>query len=537
MERHCLRAGELPHTSRLFATYLEDFERLVDFYAHPPTPEGIARAAGEVPLDDGARRALVEILREQNRRFGADGATERNLDRLAAGAVAIVTGQQVGLFTGPCYSIYKVLSTLRIAQQMTERGLEAVPVFWLAAEDHDLAEINHCFWLSRRGLERLEVSLADAAGRPQSVGEIRLGKEIAGAVRSAAGLLQGPSAQEIIQALEECYRPDETFGTAFGKLLARLFAGRGIVLLDPLEPALHRLAAPIYRQALEHNAALTRDLLTRNKKLDRAGYHAQVKVSERSTLMFIRIDGQRLPIRQRNNGFIAGGAGFSSVELLGLVERTPEAFSANVLLRPVVQDFLLPTAAYVAGPAEIAYLAQAEVVYRRLLGRMPAVVPRASFTLVEPPVARLLKKYDLDFHDILRGRQHLRAKLERQFLSKTLAHRFTTGEKTIRKLLGGLRQPLGKLDKTLLGALDTAERKMVYQFLRLRSKAGRAQNFRTGVLDARERQLVDSLYPHHGLQERTLCFLPILARQGPALLEELSQRIVVGVSPHEVLFL
>ncbi len=545
MDCHCIRARDVPHTTRLFATFLDDFGRLAEFYAHPPTKEGVLSAASEVRHDAEARRAVVEVLREQNRRLRetgqgssqADSATERNLDRLAAGAVAIVTGQQVGLFTGPSYSVYKALSAIRVASELSEGGTDAVPVFWLATEDHDLAEVNHCFWPGREGLERLEVPATHAAGRSQSVGKVQLGSGMAAVVRSAAALLDGPAANELARWLEESYQPEETFGSAFGKLMVRLFAGQGVILLDPLDTRFHRLAAPIYRQALEQTAVLTRELLARSKTLDRAGYHAQAKVTQQSTLLFLDVDGQRLPLRQRNGNFVAGRASFSAAELLDAIEQTPEAFSANVLLRPVVQDTLLPTAAYVGGPAEVAYFAQAEVVYRRLLGRMPAVLPRASFTLVEPHTARLLKKYGLDVRDVLQGRQHLRAKLEREFLSKPLAQRFTAGEKTIRRLLGGLRRPLDKLDKTLLGALETAEKKMLYQFLRLRRKAGRAQNFRSGVLDAHERLLLTTLYPHHGLQERTPCFLPLLARHGPALLAELGERAAMGTTQHQVLFI
>jgi len=535
MECHCIRPIELPHVTKLFATFLDDFGRLAEFYPQPPTAAGILAAAREVRQDADARGTVVEVLREQNQRLGADGATLRNLERLAAGAVAIVTGQQVGLFTGPSYSIYKALSALRVAAQLTEQGTDAVAIFWLATEDHDLAEINHSYWPGRAGLERIEVPATEGTGRP--VGEVQLGETVLAAVARAHALMEGPAAEELGRFLAESYRPEETFGSAFGRLMARLFAGQGIILLDPLDASLHRLVAPIYRRALEENQILTQELLARGKTLDRAGFHAQVKVTERSTLLFLNVDGRRLPVRQRGAGFAAGGATFSAAELLDLIQRTPEAFSANVLLRPVVQDALLPTAAYVGGPAEIAYLAQAEVVYRRLLGRMPAVLPRASFTLVEPHVARLLKKYGLELRDVLRGRQHLRGKLERQFLSKALARRFDASERTIRRLLAGLRQPIGKLDRTLLGALETVERKMLYQFLSLRSKVGRAQNIRTGLLDAHEQQLTDALYPHRGLQERTLCFLPFLARHGPGLLVELAERAGIGATQHQVLFL
>ncbi|HEX2712095.1 MAG TPA: bacillithiol biosynthesis cysteine-adding enzyme BshC, partial [Candidatus Acidoferrales bacterium] len=513
----------------------EEFPRLAEFYAHPPTEEGIARAVGQLGQDSTSRATLVEVLREQNLRLGSDGVSAGNLDRLARGAVAVVTGQQVGLFTGPSYSIYKALSAIRIASRLRERGTDAVPVFWLAGEDHDLVEVNHCFWLGRSGLTRFEIPAGDAVGR--RVGEIQLGERIREVVLAAAALLDGPSAEAIGRALEASYRPEETLGSAFGKLVARVFAGKGIILLDPLDARLHRLAIPVYRRALAESAELTRELLARTKALDRSGYHAQVRVTERNTLLFMNVDGQRLPVRQRSSGFVVGRAEFSSTELLDAIDRAPEAFSANVLLRPVVQDALLPTAVYIGGPAEVAYFAQAEVIYRRLLGRMPAVLPRASFTLVEPHIARLLKKHHLELPDVLCGRQRLRAKMEREFVPKGLAQRFDAGEKALGALLRGFRRPLSKLDKTLLGALSTAERKMLHQFRSMRGKAARAVNLRTGVLDAHERQLTDALYPHRGLQERTLCFLPMLARHGDTLLDELAERSSLGATQHQVVFL
>lgn len=535
MECHSIRSSELPHTTKLFAAFLDDFPRVASFYAHPPTWEGIRRAAGEVQHPDEMRGAVVNVLREQNQRFGADASTARNLDRLASGAVAVVTGQQVGLFGGPAFSFYKALTAIALASELTKRGTDAVPVFWLATEDHDLAEINHSDWLDAKGvLRRIEVSVAGIAGR--RVGEVLLGAAVTPAVESALEFLKGPQIDVIAAALRESYRPKESFGSAFGKLMARLLAGRGIVLLDPLDARLHRLAAPLYGRALGEHAALGKNLLVRGKELVRAGYHAQVKVAEPGTLLFFNVGGQRLPLRPRNSGFTAGRATFTPEEIRKALETTPEAFSANVLLRPVVQDTLLPTAVYVGGPAEVAYFAQCEVVYRRLLGRMPAVVPRAGFTLVESHVAALLKKYDVGIHDVWRGRQHLRRRMELGFLSRDLARQFTAGEKSLRALLEKLRKPVGKLDKTLLGAIDTAERKILYQFLRLRGKAGRAEDLRSGVLDGHERILLDALYPHHAPQERALGLLGFLSAHGLGLLDELGSR-AHQTHQHQVLFL
>jgi bacillithiol biosynthesis cysteine-adding enzyme BshC len=536
MECHCLRFSELPHTTKLFAAFVEDSRRVAQFYPHEPDEAGVLAAAREVRLSPEVRRSVVSVLREQSRGFGADAETERSLARLEKGAVAVVTGQQVGLFSGPAYSFYKALSAVVWARHLTERGVDAVPVFWLATEDHDLAEVNHCFWSSRNGLERLELAPdEDAAGR--RVGEVLLGQPVTALIKTAIDTLEGPFRDQVDRALQESYRPEETLGLAFGKLLARLLPRRGIVLLDPLDPRLHRLAAGIYRQALEQSEELARELIARSKLLDRSSYHAQVRVTQQSTLLFLNDDGKRRPLRRRNGKFSAAGASYTAGELLAAIEKSPEAFSANVLLRPIVQDSLLPTAAYIGGPAEVAYMAQAEVVYRRLLGRMPAILPRASFTLVESTVARLMTKYGIELRDVLCGRQHLRSRMEQKFLSKALAKKFAGDEKALRRLLRGLHRPLGILDKTLLGALDTAERKIVYQFQKLRGKASRAENFRTGLLDRHERVLVDSLYPHHGLQERTLCLLPFLALLGPALLERLEERAAPAAAQHQALFL
>jgi uncharacterized protein YllA (UPF0747 family) len=167
-------------------------------------------------------------------------------------------------------------------------------------------------------------------------------------------------------------------------------------------------------------------------------------------------------------------------------------------------------------------MAQAQVVYRKILGRMPAILPRASFTIIEPHAGRVLKKYGLEFQDVLRGRQHLRSKMERKSLPHALSRRFETDERTLRRLLKAYTKPLERLDRSLLGALQVVERKMLHQLLKLKAKAGRAENFRTGALDGHERLLLDSLYPKHGLQERTLSALPFLAVHGPALIDDLA---------------
>jgi bacillithiol biosynthesis cysteine-adding enzyme BshC len=525
MESHCIPFREIPHTTKLFASFLEDFSRVSSFYAHPPTAAGIDAAAREVRLDSAVRRSVVEILREQNCRFASeiklDPATARNLDRLASGAVAIVTGQQVGLFAGPAFTFYKALSAVRCADETTRRGIDAVPIFWLATEDHDLAEVNHSFWNTRNGLARYELPANEKdAGR--HVGEVVLGDEIEPLVATAAQTLEGSYAEEVARALRESYTRGDTYGSAFGKLMARLLAGRGIIFIDPLDVRFHRLAAPVYLRALEEADSLREALLARSKELDGAGFHDQVKVTHETTLLFYKVGGRREPLRSRNGKFFAGAAEVTRDQLAAAVQSAPESFTPSALLRPVVQDTLLPTAAYFGGPAEVAYMAQSQVIYRKILGRMPAILPRASFSIVEPPIARFLAQYGLEIRDLLAGPQHLRAKMEQKSLPAELSSRFDGSEAGIRAMVQAYEEPLGRLDSTLLEALHASERKMLHQIEQLRGKVARAENFRSGVLDRHERILLDSLYPSGGLQERTLCALPMLASIGASFLDDLT---------------
>jgi bacillithiol synthase len=522
MESHCISLREIPHTGKLFSSFLEDFRSVAAFFAHAPTAQGIAAAASEVRLDPAVRRSVVDTLREQNRRLAPNQElspeVSRNLDRLAAGAHAVVTGQQVGLFSGPAYTFYKAISAVRAA---ADSGIDAVPIFWLATEDHDLAEVNRSSWFTRNGLASYELPIAEAdTGR--RVGQVRLGDAVQSLVAIVAQTLEGPFAEDIARALRESYTSDETYGSAFGKLMARFLAPRGVIFIDPLDARLHRLTASVYRRAIEDSGPLADALLARSQELESRGFHAQVKVTRETTLLFFQVEGRREPLRLRDGKFFAGRAEFSREQLLAELEKDPEAFTPSALLRPIVQDSLLPTAAYFGGPAEIAYYAQSQVVYQHILGRMPAILPRASFTLLSETLARYLEHFSLDFRDLLRGPQHVRTAMERKSIPESLGERFEANEQTLRAMLKDYQEPLRQLDSTLLETLEGAERKILHQFAQLRGKVGRAQTFRSGVLDRKERILFDSLYPEGGLQERTLSLLPSLAAYGPELLDKLA---------------
>ncbi len=304
MECHCIPPANLPNISALYKAFLTDFPKVSEYYVHPPTFDAIVHASGKMQFDGGIRRGVVEVLREQNGQLGGDAVTTKNLDRLANGAVAVVTGQQVGLLGGPAYCVYKALTAVHVAADLTTRGIDAVPVFWLATEDHDLEEVAHAFFSGRGGLEEFGLSV-NGPGR-RRVGEIPLGDGIVEIVARATQLLDGSSASEVSTWISDSYGAKETFGSAFGKLMTRIFAGRGLIFIDPLSPGLHRLSAGTMRRAIQEHASISEMLIARSVALEKAGYHAQVKVAPQSTLVFRIVDGQRLSLRPNKDGFAAG---------------------------------------------------------------------------------------------------------------------------------------------------------------------------------------------------------------------------------------
>jgi bacillithiol biosynthesis cysteine-adding enzyme BshC len=534
MDCRALASHKLPHQSKLFLEYLNNFSKVQAFYAHAPKMSSVTAVARELDFPKERRSAVATILRAQNTAFGAGPAVFENLDRLEKGAVAVVSGQQVGLFSGPAYSFYKALSAVQVANELTRSGIEAVPVFWMATEDHDVDEVRHVSWFQEGQLKRFELAAPDEkhAGRP--VGKILLDAQIDEQVHEAAELLVKQGSLLLAQFLKESYSRGETYGSAFAKLFAKLFSQQGLILLDPLDPALHRIAAPVYRQAIEDRDVLNEHLLRRGKELEATGFAAQVKVTAKSTLLFYMgcecgdksqtSDGVRKAIAATGHGkFQAGEKQWASAELLKAIESKPEDFSPSALLRAVAQDYLLPTVAYIGGAAEIAYFAQSEVVYKHVLGRMPVILSRPDFTLVDIKAAKLLRAYKLNVEDIWSGSQEVRRRMELASVPKDLSRDFDRNLKQVMKMLDQLHDQLKKLDPTLQGAVETARKKIEYQIDKLRRKTGRAQDAKATLLAVYENFLEQLLYPHKVLQSRELCLLPFLARWGPGGLTELQK--------------
>ena len=538
MKAACIRHTEIPSSSRLFTDYLYSFGEVSRFYHHPPQSDQFSSAAAEVKITAEHRAALVVALRNQNAAAGAE--TAANLDRLAQqNTVVVATGQQVGLHGGPVFSIYKALTAIRTAEELRNQGISAVPVFWLATEDHDLAEVEQTWMLDQENRPlRIEAKTNALPGQP--VGGVRLTDYKQGAADSghaavAAALANLPFGASAIKLVADAYSEDCSFGTGFRALFEQLFRRHGLILLDPMDPALRRLSAPLLGKAIERAGDLNPQLIARSEELERAGYHVQVHVTTETSPVFLINSRQRTALRLHESHYDAGDATYSTPDLLRRLEENPEQFSPNVLLRPVIQDFLLPTAVYVAGPAETAYMAQAEVLYGNLLGRMPVVMPRAFFTIVDARAEKYLSRYQLSLQECFEGADALRHKISQRLIPANLEQTFAEGQSQIESSLDAIDRGLSKFDPTLSAALASARKKMLYQFGKIQAAAAREGLRRDSRAGQEAEYLSNLIFPNNTLQERTYSVLPFLARYGEGFIDRIHQAINPDCHDHQVL--
>ena len=534
MSTDCIPFTAIPHTSQLFRDFLYDFERVQQFYSYPPRQrDWMPKVAASLHYDQQRRERVAGVLERQNRAFSASEQTMASIRRLREGAAAAVTGQQVTLFGGPLFSVLKAITAVCIAEQARAEGVDCIPIFWLATEDHDLAEVNHTTLLKPDGsLEKIVTESHGAENAP--ISEVRLGEEIDPVVAHAAELL-GDS--DITGLLRRAYRPGETLGSAFGQLFARLFGEYGVVLLDASDPELHEVAQPVYRAAVVGAEEIDNALLARGKEVRAGGYHEQVKVTPSSSLLFAKRNGAREVIHRHNGGFIIGHDLVSREDLLAQIAAEPQRFSANVLLRPVVQDFFLPTIAYTGGPAEVAYFAQAAVVYEEVLGRVTPVLPRFSATLADARAQRLMTKYRVSLPDLFHGPETFRELLALRSIPGELDSDFVEAEQSVLATLARISHSLEKLDPTLVEAAGRASSKMLYQIRRLRTRAGKAQLRRNEEVSTHADWLSSVLFPNKNLQEREIGGVSFLARHGRELLQTLYQAAKSDCPDHQVIYL
>jgi bacillithiol biosynthesis cysteine-adding enzyme BshC len=527
MATECYPITTLPHITRLYRDFLAMAETPADsplrqWYGSEPLGQRWMQSAApnqhksNQPAATQHANALADALTSQSLSFNAGPAALANIAKLRAGARAVVTGQQVGLFGGPLLTLLKASTAVARARQATSAtGVDHVPIFWLATEDHDIEEVDQVSLLTKTAVDTLRIGHAPHATVP--VGSVPIGPEIDALLERASELLGYAPVCDLLRACDAPteHNPAPTFASAFACLMAALFADHGLIVMDAAGRNFHALGTRTLRTAIEQAPELEAALLARSAELESAGYHAQVLVKPGSSLLFLVSDlggtPDRQPLRRMADGAWKAGAGtvaktYTSADLLGILQSEPERLSPNALLRPVFQDTILPTTAYVGGPAEAAYFAQSDVLYRHILGRTTPILPRLSATLIEPEIAAVMSAHEISLGDVFQAKtvdelaQRLGARAMPIEGKRHLADAGNAMDDAIKRA----EEYLGGMDAGLGRAAAVSGSKMRYQMNRLRRLAATFELQRQASLCKHADSLILHLYPEGHPQERVL---------------------------------
>lgn len=531
---------ELNSYKPLFLDYVYRFDRLAPYFSgNPGDPDVWGRVAQKVSDYPRQTKQVSEVLHRQNREMGADPAVSTALDSLANGALAVVTGQQVGLFGGPLYSLYKALTAVELARQVrsiVERPV--VALFWMDADDHDFEEVNSVNLIDP-SVELIALSYQPGElqkGAP--VGALPLDSSIEDLI-TRAGECLAPSEfkQEIFDALRESYAPGKTLAEAFGSWLLRMTRGTGLAIVDPTARPLKSLAASLFQRETSEKSESTRLVEETTGRLVSQGYHAQASTADQR-LNLLYSDPVRSPIVVEDSGFRLSdqGSTVSPEELSKLVDESPERFSANVLLRPLVQDHLLPTISYVGGPNELAYLAQLGAVYDHFGVPMPIIVPRTSTTIVEKAAAKFMSRHKLELSDLRANDESVLNDILKDLAPPQLDEDLSRARTCIQEITQTLEKDLAAVDPTLAATAKSTRGKLLHHLGELEAKSRRAIKKKNDTLRRQFLSARTTLFPNFDMQERQLSPVQYLAKYGWHFTDMVRESIDVEEPGHVLLF-
>lgn len=522
----------LPGARRLAVDYAQRTGRLEPFFAgHPTDAASWSAALARIAERTYARDALAALLAAQQTRRDAPTAAHEAARRLAdRSTVAVVTGQQAGLFGGPLYTLLKAVTTIQLAREVTRLyQVPAVPVFWIDAEDHDWDEVCACTVLDAQlAPHTIRLSGHDTPA-PRPVAAVRLDASITDALEALERALAPTEFRDgLLASLRDAYVPGRGMAEAFARWLERLLGPLGLVVYEASDPAGKPLAGPLFQRELTTAPEASQLARRAGDELEAQGYHAQVKPVAEAVALF-RLDGGRVPIRRQDGGFAAADEHFPLDALIRQAGERPDRFSPNVLLRPIVQDAIFPTVAYVAGPNELAYLAQLRRVYEHFNVPMPIMYPRTTATLIDQGAAKFLARHAVELGALRPDDDATLNALLARAMPDEVEHAFVDARDAIDARLARLIEALPQVDPTLAGAAETTRKRMEQDLGTLHAKTIQAAKRRDETLRRQFSRTRALVFPNGHLQERTIGFVSFLNQYGPTLIDRL-----VGVLPLEL---
>lgn len=530
----------LPWSRKLTWDYAFAFGGLASFFARDPSRRESWGEMIQLTQEHPRPRAEVAaILEAQQQRRGVSREARSAAARLRdSRSVAIVTGQQAGLFGGPLFTLLKALTAIKLAARVErEHHVPAVPVFWIDAEDHDWVEVATCAVFDAEfALKKITLPAPPAAGEVP-VASIRLDQSITRALDELGATLSATEfTRPLLDQLAAAYAPGRGMAEAFGRLLEQTLGPLGLVVFDSSDPAAKPLVKQVFIRELETPGISARLAAEAGARLGEAGYHAQVTPVD-GTVSLFHLDGGRQPIRKLADTLSVGTASVpvTKAALMAAAEREPQRYSPNVLLRPIVQDSLFPTVSYIAGPSELAYLGQLREVYEHFGVPMPIVYPRATATLLDSAAARFLMKYDVPLEHLRpRDEAALNRLLEAQ-LPASVERAYEDAKAAVRACMDGVIAAVPAIDPTLEGAARSTLGKMQHDLGALHDKVIHAAKRRDDTLRRQFARTRAQSFPEGHPQERAVGFVYFLNRYGPALIDRLAADLPVEPGKHWIL--
>ena len=528
---------KIPGLKPLVIDYLTNYKKTELFYAGDfrclQSFQNLVRQRQAIGFE--SRSELVKVLQTQNTRFGCGERTFQNIDKLCEPhSLAVVTGQQMGLFSGPLYTVYKALTTVKLAQQLSQQlQTQVVPVFYLVSEDHDFNEVR---WVKviEQSNSVTSVKYDSSVTVRTPVCQIVLDESINQTIDQVAEFLPATEfSEDIFATLKSCYHPGASFSDAFACWMSRLVRPYGVILLDASDSKIKLLVKKVFERELVQNSPSNRAAAATGKLLRESGYHEQVTINPERPNLFI-LDQGRHSIERRGDEYVNLGNRSSFAAKRILLEH-PECFSPKVLLRPIVQDRLLPTVAYVGGPGEIAYFAQLKGVYEAFGLPMPVVFPRAGFTLLEARIQRHLQRFNLEVFDFAHGLKQVCDQVMRNKLPSELKKRVVETRGNIEDEWRQLAEAIIQIEPTLQAALDKTSTRLSHQLNDVEQKLLNALIKREQVVENQIRAAYNNLFPNGSLQERQLNIVPYLVKYGWRLIERIYDEIDLHSVDHKIL--
>jgi bacillithiol synthase len=531
---------KIPVKPQIYKDYIIGSPRVMKFYnGYYRSGDDFREIAAKVVRHDYHRDELTDVLRSTNEKFGMTPAIEANLQLLRdEKTVTVITGQQAGIYTGPLYTILKALSVLKVSTYLSKMlNVPVVPLFWMESSDHDLAEVNHIYFPGPQGPVNY-VYGEDNNPKQQSVGSIQLGKDFGiFAERIKKILPKNDFYDATIRLMDETYYPGLTFGEAFGKMMSRLTGKYGLVMVDAEEVRLKRLAAPIIIRKLQDKGRMNELMLEQSKELEREDYERQIQVRTEVLNLFILKDNNRVPLDLL--GRVLGNGDAESIlgnkELLQIASENPERFSPKVAFRPIVQDFLFPTIAYIGGPSELAYFAQLKKVYEYFEIQMPIIWPRVSASLIDAKIQRAIHRTGISYADIFKDEDEIRNEIALKHMSNDPQKLFDEASIRMDELIDWLIENLGRIDTAIPSQIKTPANKMHYQLDSIKSKAfGIIRSKQDGLMKNWD-NIRTEVFPSKKLQERVYNIIFYLSRYGLWLTDFVLDNIDIDNSEHQIL--